>query len=158
MTGNKMICNNCGGLMRIAPENLKVVGQASGTEAIVALRCDKCNITRFEARSDIEEEMGAFSKEEISKMGVFSKGEIALSVIGFMFFISSMIMAGMSYEWWSSSLITGYIGLAFIFFPVDHILKNNHVHKGVIFGLEVFLLACPGLLSAIISLGTALSH
>ena len=150
MTGNKMICNNCGGLMRIAPENLKVVGQASGTEAIVALRCDKCNITRFEARSDIE--------EEISKMGVFSKGEIALSVIGFMFFISSMIMAGMSYEWWSSSLITGYIGLAFIFFPVDHILKNNHVHKGVIFGLEVFLLACPGLLSAIISLGTALSH
>jgi hypothetical protein len=51
----KLVCNQCGGKMRITTEGVHVYG--GGPSPIVKLRCDKCDITRFENREDIEREL-----------------------------------------------------------------------------------------------------
>jgi hypothetical protein len=53
----KMVCKKCGGKMTLATDGVVVVGGSPGPTPIVKLRCEKCNITRFENRGDIEMEL-----------------------------------------------------------------------------------------------------
>jgi len=59
----KLECNKCGGRMRIDPGGVIVVG-GSGPPPNVKLRCDKCDITRFERRSEIDRELAAERRHE----------------------------------------------------------------------------------------------
>ncbi len=60
MAKKKMECNKCGGKMRIDKKGVTVVG--GGESPIVKLRCDKCDITRMELKTDIDAELAADSK------------------------------------------------------------------------------------------------
>ncbi len=51
----KLKCRQCGERMNITTEGVHVFG--GGPSPIVKLRCEKCNITRFENRVDIEREL-----------------------------------------------------------------------------------------------------
>ena len=65
----KLICTACGGKMRITTEGVHVYGNVSNLP--VKLRCDKCDITRFENSEDIEKELAVESlenSEEFSKI------------------------------------------------------------------------------------------
>ena len=57
----KLICTECGGKMSIAKGGVHVYGNVSNPP--VKLRCDKCDITRFENREDVEKELADESKE-----------------------------------------------------------------------------------------------
>jgi len=48
----KTICRKCGAKMRPTTEDVIVLGD--GESDIVKLRCDACNITRFERREDVD--------------------------------------------------------------------------------------------------------
>lgn len=69
----KMDCNECGGKMRIDTGGVTVVGGGPGPTPIVKLRCDKCDITRFEQRSDIERELAGSAKAGGKKWWQFGK-------------------------------------------------------------------------------------
>jgi len=56
----KLNCNKCGGKMRMTTEGVHVYG--GGPSPIIKLRCDKCDITRFEKREDIERELAEDSE------------------------------------------------------------------------------------------------
>jgi hypothetical protein len=53
----KLQCNECGGRMRVESGGVTVHGGGSGSPPIVKLRCDNCDITRFEQRADIDREL-----------------------------------------------------------------------------------------------------
>ena len=50
----KLQCNRCGGRMRVESGGVTVHGRRLGPSSIVKLRCDKCDITRFEQQADID--------------------------------------------------------------------------------------------------------
>ena len=54
---SRLICTECGQKMRKTTDGVHVYG--GGKSPIVKLRCDKCDITRFEKREDIEAEESA---------------------------------------------------------------------------------------------------
>jgi len=55
ITMKKLECNECGGVMRIDTGGVYIYG--GGPSPIVKLRCDNCDITRFEKREDIDAEL-----------------------------------------------------------------------------------------------------
>lgn len=52
----KSRCTECGEKMTITSEGVFFIG--GGQPNIVKLRCEGCNITRFEKKPDIEKELG----------------------------------------------------------------------------------------------------
>lgn len=52
----KSTCVECGQKMTITSEGVFFMG--GGEPNIVKLRCERCNITRFEKKADIEKELG----------------------------------------------------------------------------------------------------
>lgn len=53
----KLKCNECGNTMTSTTEGVNYVGgRPSAESALLKLRCEKCNITRFEKRWEIEGE------------------------------------------------------------------------------------------------------
>jgi len=53
----KLLCNRCGGLMAATSEGVFMVGAApKAAPPVLKLRCEKCDITRFEKRAEIEGE------------------------------------------------------------------------------------------------------
>jgi len=74
MAKYKLQCNKCGGKMRIDPDGVTMVGGGPGPAPIVKLRCDKCDITRFEQRSDIERELAESGEPGKTAVATFSAG------------------------------------------------------------------------------------
>jgi len=52
----KSTCIECGQKMTITSEGVFFIG--GGQPNVVKLRCETCNITRFEKKADIEKELG----------------------------------------------------------------------------------------------------
>jgi len=52
----KSRCTECGQKMTITSEGVFFMG--GGEPNIVKLRCERCNLTRFEKKADIEMELG----------------------------------------------------------------------------------------------------
>ena len=57
MADRKLECNRCGGQMRVCASGVRMIGGGPGPTPIVKLRCDECDITRFEQRTDIDAEL-----------------------------------------------------------------------------------------------------